>query len=106
MCNIVIALNLALPVLLSYCYLAQFKRRISHVPNLTKEMTACEMHARSESIKFDTYKFKYDFAESTTETVKDSALVRHLIQTTSHFTCAEYNALIVETIFNIGLQVV
>lgn len=56
MCNIVIALNLVPPVLLSYCYLAQFKRRISHAPNLIPEMTACEMHARSESIKFDTYK--------------------------------------------------
>ena len=42
MCNIVKALNLALPVLLSYCYLAQFKRRISHVPNLIREMTARE----------------------------------------------------------------
>ena len=42
--NIVIALNLALPVLFSsYCYLAQFKRRISHVPNLIREMTEREM---------------------------------------------------------------
>ena len=44
---------------------------------------------------------KYDFVESATETVENSTQVHYLIQK-SHFTCAEYNALVVETLIHIG----
>ena len=44
---------------------------------------------------------KYDFVESATETVENSTQVQHLIQK-SHFTCAEYKALIIETLLRIG----
>ena len=41
---------------------------------------------------------KYDFVESATKTVENSTSVQHLIYK-SHFKCAEYNALVIESLY-------
>ena len=68
------------------------KRQISHVPNLIRELNACET-ATSESIKFDDFKLKATFLNLWLKQPKIRLRFDILIQT-SHFTRAKYNALI------------
>ena len=60
-------------------YKARFKRRISHVPNLTRELNAYEVR------RLNQLKLNATFAVSATETVEDSTfhskVAFHMCQT-------------------------
>ena len=75
-------------VLLDTVIITQLNCRLSYMPNLIREVTALRWDVWINLIW--QFQIKYDFVKSAKETVENLK---------SRFTCAEYNALIIETLF-------